>query len=87
MRPTTVSALFHVLPFSVPLYTCSGLIIAATGTNPPSGNPDNYSGAGDWRGTVGKDHFVNQEGATISGHIDMRQGEVRIPLNLGTHSI
>ncbi len=48
--------------------------IAAVGTNPGTGNPNDYGGAGDWLGTADDDQYTNSNGATVSGDVDMTQG-------------
>ena len=84
MRPVLPATLHRSLLFSFLVCTYASHSFAVTGTNPASGYPNDYSGSGDWRGTVGKDYFINEEGATVSGHIDMRQGDIDIVENHGT---
>ena len=43
--------------------------MAGVGTNPASGNPQDYGGAGDWNGSGDPDQLTNDAGATVSGNI------------------
>ncbi len=43
--------------------------LAAVGTNPASGNPLDYGGAGDWLGSGDPDQLTNETGATVSGSV------------------
>ncbi|MBI4799838.1 MAG: autotransporter domain-containing protein [Desulfarculus sp.] len=57
--------------------------LAAVGTNPASGNPNDYGG-GNWLGTAGNDQYTNNNGATVTGSVDMRQGGSDTVTNRGT---
>ena len=43
--------------------------LAEVGTNPASGNPLDYGGAGDWYGSADPDQLTNESGATVNGDI------------------
>ena len=52
------------------LTLAAGPALAEIGTNPPSGNPGDYSGSGDWLGTNQNDQLTNESGARIDGSIN-----------------
>ena len=59
-----------------------GPSMAAEGMNPDTGGPNDYSGSGDWYGTVDDDVYTNND--IVKGSIDMTQGGSDTVLNTRT---
>jgi hypothetical protein len=78
-RPAKTSLLLGLAALA--LFTAlliPGSALALVGTNPPSGNPGDYSGSGDWEGSDQNDQLTNEAGATVDGNLNGRLGSDHI---------